>query len=311
MLWQLSFLGNLNAGVFWTAAHARFDLTKTGLCRRCGEPDSQEHWLACPIRLLRAECGWVVRPSCYAPACASWSESYFAMAAVYFTRLDPGLGCFGSATSGWQHVFIDGSCSGAKSPVPYAAYLANADALLGAGHVPGVVQQVLECFADCPSLRMCSLHWEVPDSCNAHEDWLHEFNDKVDRAASQINRQRPELFCQHREEALAYHTTTSHHMRCLENFSLASARTSTTECDPEAVLVEGHSSLSDLCPVDLNSYFALQYRGTLPAVFVQSVLTWIRTEEDSSAGVYNCSFLSLFFFGRCGEVIFLTKTGVG
>ena len=171
-------------------------------------------------------------------------------------------------------------------------------------------QQVLSRLEMLPTQPRCTWipsHWDVADSTNAFEDWIHCFNSKVDQVACDFNDQRPELFLQYRAQALSYHTQTLRQLNCLERFYFACAAetstttaTSRTERDSEEVArafswVEEQGSFSDLLPVDVGPFFNHIYKGTLPVDFVQSVLEKIRLEENLCTGIYQCSYIEFVF----------------
>ena len=167
---QLALLGSLNAGAFIDqAAHSRYDLTKDGLCRHCRTLDSQEHWLTCPLKeQLRQQAG-LADGMLHGTTSAlrlhllpdrnpeiAWFKHHFA-------GLEASIDYWLQPQRDVEHLFTDGSCVGADSPVPYASWAvvsATQARPLSMGHLPGLMQSAAraEIYAILAAVEWAALH---------------------------------------------------------------------------------------------------------------------------------------------------------
>eukprot|EP00438_Fugacium_kawagutii_P000488 Skav216948 [mRNA] locus=scaffold3396:197642:204095:+ [translate_table: standard] len=147
---DLSLQSALQSGAFLSAySHAKFDMTKIGICEHCQVQDTQDHWLSCPrFQHLRDRLdGWEAAaevdttaltnhllPS-RSPWAAVWKEELM--------RLDQQqIEFLSKPTVGEQHIFSDGSCSG-ELPYQYGAWgciNASTGQLVALEHLGGLRQ---------------------------------------------------------------------------------------------------------------------------------------------------------------------------
>ena len=148
---QLSLLGMLNAGAFLDqAAHAKFDLTKDGLCVHCQVADDQPHWLVCPARgPLRRKVGLddvgPEIPTALKLHLLPSRNPELAWFKHYFEGLDSQFEFWLTPQGDIEHLFTDGSCCGSNTSVPYASWSvvsATQGAPVCVGHLAGIWQTV-------------------------------------------------------------------------------------------------------------------------------------------------------------------------
>ena len=147
-------LSALRSGAFiFDHAHAKFDLSKTGLCACCAVPDTREHRVChCPLYAdVRAPFAWV---------CDEWHQLPPCLTHHLLPPVNPHLKALHSrlnalpdlsdafvstaATHGKQHLFTDGSClmqhQAEFALAAWGVVNATSGAVLSSGPVPGLMQ---------------------------------------------------------------------------------------------------------------------------------------------------------------------------
>ena len=150
---DLSRVAAIQSGAFLCAHHhAKFDLSKSGLCPVCGVPDTVQHRICCcpQFAAARAEHAWVVEEWHLLPVCLSHllpPENPFLPELVRELRaIVDSTAAFHSLDSvkGRQNLFSDGSCLWPEIPelalASWGLISASTGKVLGCGHVAGELQ---------------------------------------------------------------------------------------------------------------------------------------------------------------------------
>ena len=159
----------LQTGAFISGwQHAKFDSTKQAICPQCLTPATQKHWFTCPaLAPLRDECGdmsWIDDlPVCTSHHLLVPRPLDYVTLKRYFLSLEDQVEVFWSTPSfGPQHLFTDGSCfqqtPKITSVAAWAVVNATAGAVVGFGHLPGLIQCIsrAELYA-----VLCAARWSL------------------------------------------------------------------------------------------------------------------------------------------------------
>ena len=141
-----------SGALMFAEAQSRFDLTRSGLCPRCGIPDTKEHRLRdCPLFAAAREghmdvlARWDALPPCLKfhllpPANPAAVE----LRSLLQQIPDGSCSFFARPTSGVQHLFTDGACSrpcaAELSVAAWSVISATDGVVIATDHLPGLLQ---------------------------------------------------------------------------------------------------------------------------------------------------------------------------
>ena len=162
----------LQTGAFISAwQHAKYDNTKQPICAHCFVPNTQKHWLTCPLLApLRADRTEMLRWFNEIPSCALHHllvprPAAFAQMKAYFASLEDSVEVFlSSPGENTQHLFCDGSFFQRKpqiaSTASWSVVNSTTGNVVGAGLLPGVTQSIAraELFAILVAAAWCRRH---------------------------------------------------------------------------------------------------------------------------------------------------------
>ena len=151
--------------------HAKFDHTKQPICSRCLVPNTQKHWITCPLLApLRVDCaemlGWFREiPACTLHHLLVPRSTAYAKMKSYFVSLEDSVEVFlSNPGENVQHLFCDGSFFQRKpkiaSSASWSVVNSTTGAIVGTGWLPGPLQSIAraELYAVLVAASWCKQH---------------------------------------------------------------------------------------------------------------------------------------------------------
>eukprot|EP00435_Cladocopium_sp_Y103_P039530 s1405_g10.t1 len=153
-------------------------------------------------------------------------------------------------------------------------------------------------FVQCLGNRCLVPHW-IPSHLDdtlltdPFEDWIHEWNDRVDHIAKSVNVDRPHSFQHLWQAAVSHHQAVDLRLRQLRAFYFGVAQSS-LDSAPE-IVVDAVDSFSSDTQFSLFHLYTCEVETLLSDPFDLSLASWLQEQVCSDAPVYNLSFEELVF----------------